>query len=158
MATINKIITHLKTLGVIFLVMTTTSCATSKAITSYGTDLSKYSYIVFGEKSTGDETLEDLMMAVHNEIAKTRLQIITAEDGINKIMHGENVLSPSVDILTEKRDGGHSYITITFYDYSTNQKVAIVKSSGIGFSINQDQQLALKAIKKKLKSIFGYQE
>ena len=46
-------------------------------------------------------------------------------------------------------------ITITFYDLLTDQRVAVIKSSGIGLSIAQDQKLALSAIRKKLQSVFG---
>lgn len=42
-------------------------------------------------------------------------------------------------------------LTITFYDLYTDQSVAVVKSSGIGLSISQDQKLALGAIRKNYK-------
>lgn len=48
----------------------------------------------------------------------------------------------------------HTYITITFYDYDTGQSIAVLKSSGIGLSIPQDQNIALRAIRKKLKKVF----
>ena len=51
-----------------------------------------------------------------------------------------------INVKSEKWDSGHSYITITFYDLYTDQSVAVVKSSGIGLSILQDQKLALGAI------------
>lgn len=41
-----------------------------------------------------------------------------------------------------------------FYDYDTNQSIAVIKSSGIGWSISQDQKLAYKAIKKELDKVF----
>ena len=41
-----------------------------------------------------------------------------------------------------------------FYDYETNQSIAVVKSSGIGWTISQDQELAYKAIKKELNKFF----
>ena len=65
------------------------------------------------------------------------------------------MLSPNIHVLTEKWDGGHTIFSITFYDYDTNQSVVVVKSSGIGLSISQDQNIALGAIRKKLKKIFG---
>ena len=51
-----------------------------------------------------------------------------------------------INVKSEKWDSGHSYITITFYDRYTDQSVAVVKSSGIGLSILQDQKLAIGAI------------
>lgn len=129
--------------------------STSKVVISRGIDLSKYSYVVFGKETTGDRELDDIIMTVQNEIADTKLEVISAEEGLSKIALGEFVLSPNIHVSTEKWDGGHTYITITFYDYSTNQSVVVLKSSGIGLTISQDQDLALDAIRKKLKEFFG---
>lgn len=52
-------------------------------------------------------------------------------------------LTPNIHVTSEKWDGGHTYITVTFYDHGTNQSIAVVKSSGIGMSISQDQNIAL---------------
>ena len=43
---------------------------------------------------------------------------------------------------------------ITFRDYMTSETVAIVKSSGIGWFISQDQKMSLKAIRKELDKVF----
>ena len=53
--------------------------------------------------------------------------------------------------------GGWTYLhfySINFYDYNTNQSVVVVKSSGIGLTIQHDQKIALKAISKKLSEVF----
>lgn len=67
-------------------------------------------------------------------------------------------LHPKINVKTEKWDGGHTYISISFYDYDTNQSIAVIKSSGIGWSISQDQKLAYKAIKKNLTKSFRRQD
>ncbi len=131
------------------------SCASSKVVVSHGIDISQYPYVVFGKESTGDRELDDVVMAVQNEIANTKLTVISAQEGLAKISNGEYVLSPNIHVSTEKWDGGHTYITITFYDYNTNQSIVVVKSSGIGLTISQDQSIALGAVRKKLKKIFG---
>lgn len=131
------------------------ACSTSKAVISHGIDLSKYSYVVFGKESTGDRELDDIIMTIKNEIANTKLRVISEQDGFAKIAFGESVLSPNIHVSTEKWDGGHTYITITFYDYETNQSVVVLKSSGIGLTISQDQNIAIAAIQKKLKKVFG---
>lgn len=127
------------------------ACSTSKAVVSHGIDLTKYSYVVFGKESTGDRELDDIVMAVQNEIADTKLRVISEQDGLTKIALGEFVLSPNIHVTTEKWDGGHTYITITFYDYNTNQSVVVLKSRGIFLTISHDQNIALGAIRKKLK-------
>lgn len=66
-----------------------------------------------------------------------------------------SVLSPSIAVKSEKWDGGHTYITITFYDFATHRPVIILKSSGIGLSIKQDQKIAFKAIRKQIFKTFG---
>ena len=131
------------------------ACSTSRAVVSHNIDLSKYSYVVFGKETSGDRELDDIIMAVQNEIATTKLTVVSAQDGLAKMAIGESVLSPNIHVATEKWDGGHTYITITFYDYDTRQSVVILKSSGIGLSISQDQNIALRAIRKKLKKVFG---
>ena len=120
---------------------------------SHDTDLSKYRYVVFGNASNGDWELDDMLMLVKNEIAK-KFQVISAERGMELLNIGVAVLSPSINVKTEKWDGGHTYITINFYDYGTDLSVAIIKSSGIGFSIAHDKKIALNAIRKKLNKTF----
>lgn len=128
----------LKLLATIAITVVIQACSTSKAVVSHNIDLSKYSYVVFGKETSGDRELDDIIMTVQNEIAATKLAVVSAQDGLAKIAIGEFVLSPNIHVSTEKWDGGHTYITITFYDYDTRQSVVILKSSGIGLSISQD--------------------
>lgn len=131
------------------------SCASSKSTTTVlsGTDISKYKYVVFGTGDAGDAELADMLMMVQNEISE-KLQVVSAEKAKTLIAFGEKVASPKINVKTEKWDGGHTYISISFYDYDTNQSIAVIKSSGIGWSISQDQKLAYKAIKKELDKVF----
>lgn len=131
------------------------SCSTSKSVISYDTNLSKYTYVIFGDESTGDRELDDIVLTIQNEIANTRLKVIPAQDNFTQTTLGKNILSPNIHVLTEKWDGGHTYITITFYDYNTKQRVAVIKSSGIGLTISQDQRIAINAIRKELKKALG---
>ena len=94
-----------------------------------------------------------MLMMVQNEISE-KLQVVSAEKAKTLIAFGEKVASPKINVKTEKWDGGHTYISISFYDYDTNQSIAVIKSSGIGWSISQDQKLAYKAIKKELDKVF----
>lgn len=131
------------------------SCASSNSITTVakGNDVSKYKYVVFGNKDDGDAELADILMLVQNDISK-KLQVVSSEKARSLVNQGEKVLSPKISVKTEKWDGGHTYISISFYDYSTNQSIAVVKSSGIGLSISQDQKMAYKALKKELDKTF----
>ena len=140
---------------VIAVVSSFVSCASSKSTTTVlsGTDISKYKYVVFGTDDDGDAELADILMMVQNEISE-KLQVVSAEKAKSLIVFGEKVASPKINVKTEKWDGGHTYISISFYDYDTNQSIAVVKSSGIGLSISQDQKLAYKAIKKELNKVF----
>lgn len=139
----------------IFSILLTTSCSSSKAVVSSGADLSKYKYVVFGKESTGDRELDDVMMMVQNEIANTNLQVVSSYNLSNVGMY---ILTPNINVKSEQWDGGHTYITITFYDYYTNQAIVVVKSSGIGLTVSHDQDIALGAIRKKLQSTFGKKE
>lgn len=110
---------------------------------------------VDGEEESGGGTLDDIGMVVQNAIAETRLEVIPLEDVIDKIFLGEHVLAAEIYISSEKWEGGRTYITLIFYDYDTKQRVAILKSNGMGLSNSQDRNLALRAIRKKLKKVFG---
>ena len=131
------------------------TCSSSKVVLSTGIDLSQYQHVVFGAETTGDRDLDDIMMMVQNEIANTGLNVVSK---YNLSSVGMYVLTPHINIKSEKWDGGHTYITVTFYDYYTNQAVVVVKSSGIGMSVSHDQDIAFDAIKKKLQSVFGTKE
>ena len=129
------------------------SCSSSNAVVSHGSDLSKYKYVVFGKEPTGDRELDDVVMLIENEIANI-FKVISAQKGLELLKYGEFILSPSINVKSEKWDGGHTYITINFHDYDTNQSIAVIKSSGIGLTVSHDQKIALNAIRKKLNRIF----
>ena len=131
------------------------SCSSSKSVTTIakGNDISMYKYVVYGSEDEGDAELADILMMVQNDISE-KLHVVSPEKARSLIYQGEMVLSPRINVKTEKWDGGHTYISISFFDYDTNQSVAVVKSSGIGLSISQDQRLAYKAIKKELDKLF----
>jgi hypothetical protein len=133
------------------------SCASSKIIVanSNTTDLSNYEYVVFGEESDGDRELDDIVLLVQNEITNTRLKIASAAEGTRLVNQKKHVLTPHINVKTEKWDGGHTYITISFYDFGTGQNIAVIKGSGIGLTISQDQNIALRAIRKKLQVTFN---
>lgn len=40
------------------------ACPISKAVLSHGVDLSEYSYVIFGQESTGDQELDDVILTV----------------------------------------------------------------------------------------------
>lgn len=129
------------------------SCSTGKIVLSNNADISKYKYVIFGNESSGDRELDDIVMAVQNQITETSLKVLSTSD-VSSIRMADNILTPNIHITSEKWDGGHTYITVTFYDYSNNQCIAVVKSSGIGMTISHDQNIALGAIKKKLDKLF----
>ena len=134
--------------------ITISSCATSKAIFATGVNVDKYEYVVFGDKSTGDRELDDVVMMVQNEISNTKLTVISSTEAIRLIANGKCVLSPNINVTSEKWDGGHTYITINFHDFDTNQSIAVIKSSGIGLTVSHDQNIALKSISQKLQEVF----
>lgn len=144
----------LKYLFLVICATTLTSCATSKAVFATGVNMSKYEYVVFGDKSNGDRELDDVVMLVQNEISNTKLTVVSSTNALKLIADGKYVLSPSINVTSEKWDGGHTYITINFHDFDTNQSVAVIKSSGIGLTVSHDQSIALKSISQKLQEIF----
>lgn len=143
------------TFALFSVLMLITSCASSKSTTaiSNGISLSNYKYIVFGKEDNGDAELADILMMVQNELSG-KLVVLSPMKALQLLEEGEKILSPRISVKSEKWDGGHTYISISFYDYETNQSVAVVKSSGIGLSISHDQHLAFSAIRKELNKVF----
>ena len=114
----------------------------------------QYKYVIFGSESSGDRELDDIIMAVQNQIAETNLKVLSTSN-ISKVLEcSDSILTPNIHVTSEKWDGGHTYITVTFYDYNNNQRIAVVKSSGIGMTVSHDQNIALGAIRKKLDKLF----
>lgn len=146
----NHILSLLIVIGVLM-----SSCSSSKIVLSHNIDITKYKYVIFGNETTGDRELNDVVMVVQNQISETNLKVLSASDIVKIREVADSILTPNINVTSEKWDGGHTYITITFYDYETNQSIAVVKSSGIGMSISQDQNIALGAIKKELNKLFG---
>ena len=144
----------LKLLVFIAIMITLQACSTSRSVISHGVDLSKYSYVVFGTESSGDRELDDIIMAVQNQIAETNLKVLSTSN-VSKVLEcSDSILTPNIHVTSEKWDGGHTYITVTFYDYNNNQRIAVVKSSGIGMTVSHDQNIALGAIRKELDKLF----
>ena len=136
-------------------IFTISSCATSNSTTTLmnGISLNQYQYVVFGTENNGDAELDDILLLVQNEIS-TKLTVVSPSEANSLILRGISVLTPRINAKSEKWEGGHTYITISFYDFEKNVCVAVVKSSGIGLSISHDQSLALSAIQKELNKAF----
>ncbi len=93
-------------------------------------------------------------MSVQNQIAETNLIVLSASNTLKIVECSDSILTRNIHVTSEKWDGGHTYITVTFYDYNTNQSVAVIKSSGIGMTVSHDQSIALSAIRKKISKLF----
>ena len=67
-----KLIKQIIPIAIIITLMT--SCASSRIVLSSNADVSKYKYVIFGSESSGDRELDDIIMAVQNQIAETNLK------------------------------------------------------------------------------------
>ena len=140
---------------IIAMIALMTSCVSGKIVLSNDANISKYKYVIFGKETSGDRELDDVVMSVQNQIAETNLIVLSASNTVKIIEYSDSILTPNIHVTSEKWDGGHTYITVTFYDYNTNQSVAVIKSSGIGMTVSHDQNIALSAIRKNLISCSG---
>ena len=131
------------------------SCATSKSSTtlSKGASLSDYKYIVFGNANEGDADMADVLLMVQNELSG-KLKALSREEAQPLIEQGVKVLSPTINVKSEKWDDGQTFITINFHDYVTHQLVAVVKSGGATPLNPIGQNPAFMGIKKELKKAF----
>lgn len=140
---------------VLFSISLLNSCATSRAVLSNTVNIEQYDFVTFGDESNGDRTLDDMVMLIQNEISNTRLERVSGDEADVLVLSGKKILTPNIHVESQYWDGGHTFITITFYEYGTHQQVCVLKSSGIGLTVPHDQKIALKAITKKLQSTFG---
>lgn len=129
------------------------SCASSTTTVSNGSDLSRYKYVTFGTEETGDCELADLTLLMVNALSE-RLSPVSSDKALSLISSGQKVLTPSIKVKSEKWDGGSTYISLILYDLGTGEKIAVIKSSGIGLIIPHDQKLAIKAIMKEIDKTF----
>lgn len=146
-------IKHITSISIITVLIT--SCATGKIVLSNNANINKYKYVIFGYETSGDRELDDVVMSVQNQIAETNLIVLSASNTSKIIECSDSILTPNIHVTSEKWDGGHTYITVTFYGYNNNQRVVVIKSSGIGMTVNHDQSIALNAIRKKLNKLFN---
>jgi len=148
-----EFVKHLVPVAIVVALMA--SCSSSRVVLSNSANIYKYRYVVFGNESLGDRELDDIVLEVRNMIAETDLQVLSSSSDVSKILEcSDSILSPYIQVTTEKWEGGHTFITVTFHDYTNNERIAVVKSSGIGMSIKRDQQIALGAIRRKLNQLF----
>lgn len=132
-----------------------TSCASASTMVSNveGVDVSEYEYVVFGTDGQSDAELADVVMSLENIISE-HLVAVSPHKARSLILQGKKVLTPQINVKSEKWDGGQTYMSITFYDYETSRSIAVIKSSGLGLVVSHDQMLAYRAIKKELNKVF----
>ena len=144
-----------KILFAIMLLCSLVSCGTSETVVSTGVNLSEYEYCLLGTDSTsGDADVTDIILRVENILPEV-FTIVSKERAYYLAQEGNKVLTPDISVKSEKWDGGYSYISVAFRDWSTGRLLAVVKSSGQGMSIEEDQHIALQKIRKELLSKFG---
>jgi len=144
-----------KILFAIMLLCSLVSCGTSETVVSTGVNLSEYEYCLLETGSTsGDADVTDIILRVENILPEV-FTIVSKERAYYLAQEGNKVLTPDISVKSEKWDGGYSYISVAFRDWSTGRLLAVFKSSGQGMSIEEDQHIALQKIKKELISKFG---
>ena len=132
------------------------SCGTSETVLSTGVDLSDYKHCILGTSSIdGSADVVDVILKIENFLPEV-LTIVSRSEAAELILQGNKVLTPSINITSEKWDGGHTYIAVSFSDMRTGRLLAVCKSSGIGMSIEEDREIALDKIKDELKKVFLY--
>ena len=154
------------------IIISVESCNTKSNMVLYdGFNLKDYKYIVFGERPSeiNDSVEYDLYafpffylkeskndpmpIRVKNEIIKyfSEVSIDKANEYAN---NGELVLSPDIKIKVEYKNNGHTFITVSFFDYHTNKLIAEINSRGIAFSTAGDKNYAIKGVKRELQKLF----
>lgn len=56
------------------------SCSSSKIVLSNNANIDKYKYVILGNESSDDRELDDIVMAVQNQIAAINLQALSTSN------------------------------------------------------------------------------
>ena len=107
-----KFIIHIISIAAMIALMT--SCASGKIVLSNDANISKYKYVIFGKETSGDRELDDVVMSVQNQIAETNLTVLSPSNTLKIFECSDSILSPNIHVTSEKWDGGHTYIGISF--------------------------------------------
>lgn len=132
------------------------SCGgTNETVLSTGINLSDYKYCVVGTSSIdGSADLADLVLKVENFFPEV-LTLISKADAAELISEGQKVLTPAINVSSEKRDGlYYTYIAVSFHDLKTGKLLAVCKSSGAGSTMKEGRRYSYDHIKKELINAF----
>lgn len=135
----------------LFFVALMMSCASGKSVVSSNVDLSKYKYVVFGNKTNGARSLDDVLLAAENKISETKLIVLSSSEVLMMRDGDDGILTPNIHVS----EGSAIDLVVTFYDYKTDRVVAVVKSHGYGLTGEDDKKFAVGALHKKLVKLFG---
>lgn len=133
------------------------SCGgTNETVLSTGINLSDYKYCVVGTSSIdGSADLADLVLKVENFFPEV-LTLISKADAAELISEGQKVLTPAINVSSEKRDGlYYTYIAVSFHDLKTGKLLAVCKSSGVGSTVKDGRRYSYDRIKMELINAFS---
>ena len=133
------------------------SCGgTNETVLSTGIDLPDYKHCVVGTSSIdGSADLADLVLKVENFFPEV-LTIISKADAAELISEGQKVLTPAINVSSEKRDGlYYTYIAVSFHDLKTGKLLAVCKSSGAGSTVKEGRRYSYDHIKTELINAFS---
>ena len=77
-----KLIKHILLIAILSLIMA--SCASSRVVLSNNVSIDKYKYVIFGDETTGDRELDDVVMTVQNYISSTNLEVVSSIDRLQQ--------------------------------------------------------------------------
>ena len=132
------------------------SCGgTNETVLSTGINLSDYKYCVVGTSSIdGSADLADLILKVENFLPEV-LTVTSKTEASDLIFEGQKVLTPAINVSSEKRDGlYYTYIAVSFHELKTGKLLAVCKSSGVGSTVKEGRRYSYDHIKKELINSF----
>lgn len=133
------------------------SCGgTNETVLSTGIILSDYKHCVVGTSSIdGSADLADLVLRVENFFPEV-LTVTSKAEAAELISEGQKVLTPAINVSSEKRDGlYYTYIAVSFHDLKTGKLLAVCKSSGVGSTVKDGRRYSYDRIKMELVNAFS---
>ena len=94
-----KLIKHIIPIAIIITLMA--SCSSSKIVLSNNANIDKYKYVIFGNESSGDRELDNIVMAVQSQIAATNLQALSTSNISKALECSDSILTPNIHVSSE---------------------------------------------------------
>lgn len=146
---------RLKTLILVFSIISLMSCTTSKSVVSKTADIRKYEYVTITDVMgyNGSPSLMDAEIHIYNALEMSGLKVIgDREIGQLSPRQQEKLLLAHFSVVQNETE---SIVSVNFVDYATGRPIASCRGAyGMGWNEEGDIRGAFKKLAAEIKNTF----